>query len=354
MTTYSVLNTVAATAGDISFLARKLNVAITSSTGSGQFPTMDYLKITSFKVQAALLEKALTRRFSYTAADNTAYSFVIVQDDVNGVSRQYVAKVADSGVGATNTTIGDALALSLNGQGVNVTTTHSGADAFVDVVGDAGYPLFTGLAGTNTTVANFMPVGASVTIASNTTVTAANGGTVITTSAAHGLLVGHIVTATATTPGVAWVTGTYRIKTIPSATTFTMADLVTGNGIAGTATDTGTVVMVASLPYGIGADLAALALATNPVYDTLSAAVSGTLYRAYTFTYDYSVPGAGGVSSQQSGNTHVLYMKESLASALLIDTNSGAFDVALREHMNAFVLANTTADPQALGVANVR
>lgn len=353
MTTYSVLNTVAATAGDISFLARKLNVAITSSTGSGQFPTMNYLNITSFKVQAALLEKALTRRFSYTAADNTAYSFVIVQDDVNGVQRQYTAKVADSGVGATNATIGDALVLSLNGQGVNVTASHSGANAYVDVVGDAGYPLFTGLAGTNTTVADQMPVGASVTIASNTTVTAANGGTVITTSAAHGLLVGDIVTATAT-GGTAWVTGTYRIKTIPSTTSFTMADLVTGNGIAGTATDTGTVVAVASQAYGLGADLAALALADNPVYDTLSAAVSGTLYRAYIFTYDYSVPGAGGVASIQSGNTHILYVKESLASALLPDTNFTNFDIAMREHMNAFVLAATTADPQALGVANVR
>ena len=352
MTTYSVLNTVGATAGDLSFLAGSLNVAITSSTGSGTFPTMKYAKINSFSIKPALLEKALTVRVSYTAADNTEYSVVVRQTNSLGVMTQYLGKVNDSGVGATNTTIGDALAASLTGQG-NFTATHSGANAYIDIVGATGYPLFTASAGENTTVANQMPAGASVTIASNNTVTAANGGTVIVTSAAHGLLVGNIVTATAT-GGTAWVTGTYRVKTIPSATSFTMADLVTGNGIAGTATDTGTVVMVASDSYGLGATLAALATNGTGLYSALSAAVSGTLYRAYTFTYDFDVPGAGGDKSVRSGNTHILYVKESLASALLPDTNFTNFDIALREHMNAFVLAATTADPQAIAVANLR
>jgi hypothetical protein len=335
MQSNSVLNTVAATAGDISLLARKLNVAITSSTGAGTFPTMKYALIDSATVTTSRIETANNVKFSYTAADNTEYSFTVIQD-VNGTPVPFLARVEDSGTGATNTTIGDALVASLNGQGVNATAAHAGADAFVTVVGDAGFPLFTGLSGTNVTATSNLL--SAVTILSNTTATP----TVFTASAAHGLVVGNVITIT-TSDVTKFVAGTYRVRTVPLTTTFTLEQLTTRAPLAGTATATGTITLVAQQAQGQGADLAAAGV---------EGAIAGNQYSTYVFNYSFETPGSGGTSSTNSGNQHILYVAEGTASTSPT-TNFGNFDARMREIYNAFVASATTFDPQTGKVANV-
>ncbi len=333
MQSHSVLNTVAATAGDITLLARKLNVAITSSTGDGTFPTMKYDLIETFQALPSLVETANNVKFSYTAADNTAYSFTVIQN-IDGAPVSFTAKLNDSGTGATNASIGDALVAKFEGVNINVTCTHTGADAFVIVTGDAGYPLFTGLSGTNVTATSNLL--SAVTIASNTTADP----TVFTTSAPHGLVVGNVITIT-TSNAAKFVAGTYRVRTVPLTTTMTLESLTTGDELAGTSTATGTITLVAQEARGQGADLAAAGI---------DGAASGTQYTSYVFTYGWETPGSGNTQAKSAGNTHTLYVAEGTASTSPT-TDFGNFDTRMREVSNAFVAAGTTSDPQAIKVA---
>lgn len=334
MQTNSVLNTVAASAADISMLARKLNVAITSTTGAGTFPTMRYSLIESAQVLKSLIETANNYKFSYTAADNTDYSFTVIQT-VNGKPVQFTAELLNSGVGATATTIGNALVAKFNGAGMNVTCTHTGTNAYVTVVGNAGSPLFVGLSGTNVTAALNQ---AGVSIASCTAATP----TVCTTGSAHGLVVGNTITITSA-DDTKLASGTYRVRTIPSSTTFTMANPDTGVVITASATTTATVVIVAQAGRGQGADLAAAGV---------SGAASGTQYSSYIFTYGFDTPGAGNTLSRSAGSIHTLYVAEGTSSTSPT-TNFGNFDVRMREIYNDFVASATTADPQTAKLANV-
>src|SRR3990170_679054 len=129
MISNSVLNTVAATAGDISLANRHLNI----NTDYGDFPDMRYEKINNFTVTPSVIETVYNVKIGWTAADNTAYSFRITQD-VNGSPESRTFTLADSGTSATNTTIGTALAAQVNGGDLNITATWTPNDAFIVIV----------------------------------------------------------------------------------------------------------------------------------------------------------------------------------------------------------------------------
>ena len=337
MQSNSVLNTVAATAGDISLLARMLTVAIVASTGSGTFPPMKYDLIDMPRVLPSLVSTPNSVKMAYTAADNTAYSFTIIQN-IDGAPKAFTAKLLDSGTGATATSVGEALVAKFVGAGIDVTCTHSGADAFVIVDGIAANPLFTGLSGTN--VAATSNLLSAITILSNTTATP----TVFTSSAAHGLVVGNVITIT-TSNAAKFVAGTYRVRTLGGGggSEFTLEQLTTRAALAGTSSATGTITLVAQEARGQGADL---------VTAGVEGAVAGNLYTSYIFNYGFESNGSGNTKSTSAGNQHILYVVEGTASTAPT-TNYGNFDARMREIYNAFVASATTFDPQTGKAANV-
>lgn len=332
MTNTIVSNTIAATAGDISLIARMLNITVTGGTGT--FPTLSFPRIQSIKAQPSLIETAQDYRFSYTAADNTAYSLTVIQT-VNGQVYSFTAKYT-SGTGTTATIIGNALAAQFpaGANGLQVTATHSSTNAYIDIVGNAGYPLFTGLAGTNTTVAANMATGI---ISSNTTATP----TVFTASAAHNLVIGMTINI-ATADATKFVAGTYRVRTIPSATTFTLSDQITNLGLAGTSTTTGTWTVVAQVSSGIGTTLAA---------NGVTGATAGTSYSLYTFNYNFSVSEEAGNVETVGANAIFLYIAEQLTVALLPTTNFTNFDVYMRGTViDATVAGQAYSPPAAIAI----
>ncbi len=331
MQSNSVLNTIAATAGDITLLARLLSVAITSTTGAGQFPQMKYNLIETVQDLPSLIEVVNNVKFSYTAADNTEYSLTVEQN-IDGQLRTFTAKLSDSGTGATNASIGTALADKFTDNGFDVTATHTGADAFIIIVGIAGNPLFVGISGTNVTAA--VNLASVPTVASNTTADP----TVITTSAPHGLVVGNTITLTSGDEAKI-VSGTYRVRSIPLTTTMTLEQVDTRVTLGGTSTTTATYTIDAQESRGDGTTLASAGI---------EGATAGTLYNTYIFKFGTETPGSSNTVSKSGGNEHTLYVAEGAPSA-----NFTAFDDRMREHMNAFVAAGTTSDPEAIKVANI-
>lgn len=318
MKTVSLTNTIAASAGDISLTARKLNIVTTNGT----FPTLEYGKIKSFTLFPSLVETVSTWKFSYTApaADNTEYGCAIKQN-VNGRPVIFSAHLRDSGVGATNQSIADALVAQINGSGLNVTASWTSNNAFIDVVGKTGNPLFIGLSGKNVTAAKNMTA--------LTLVSTSDASPNVFTKASHGLSVGQTVDVTGVTTNLA-ANGTWRVRAIPTANTFHVED-ANGNVLntAGQgAGANGTVTLKDQQARGQGVDLATAGIA---------GATTGKSYTQYDFVYDFDAPGSAGGDSRTSGNTHDLYVDDTTTTA--VPTNFVNFTLDLKQKMSADVSA---------------
>lgn len=394
METTSFLNTIAATAGDISIVARNFNVAITSSTGTGQFPTLNYPNIISASVSPSITETLLVTRVGWTAASSTVFGFTINQM----VDGQPLSKPAfyTSDASGTDTEIGTALAAYFTNTALKVAVTYTPGDAYVTVTALTGYPTFqVALGATGTMTQSTSTTMAGVAIASCTSMatiascTAANP-TVITTSAAHGLSVGQQVVISATADGTKLSNGTYKVASVPLSTTLTLVSLDGSTPLGATATTTATLAsptfatVITSNAHGLvngnvititSADTTKLASGTfvvqylsantyslytlsgNPVpasatttatvVKVASAAVgSGTAlaaagvtgasagvgYAKFTFKYNTPIAGVPGSQSVNTNNTAVLYVKQwATTTTATYTTNYAAFAAKINQ-----------------------
>jgi len=168
MNTYSVLNTIAALAADITLVGRKLNVAITSVTGTPTFPTLDYINIVDEKTQAAVTEVLQTETITYVAANATKYRFSITQM-VDGVLQSAIITY-DSDASGTDAEIGQAIVDQVNAH-TELRVTASNPASPVLLTAQAGYPTFTVAGATNVTplvtLAGVAAQGQGTTLAAN-------------------------------------------------------------------------------------------------------------------------------------------------------------------------------------------
>jgi len=337
----AVLNTLVASGGDITLLARMLNVNVTPTNGSGTFPTMSYPQISGVSIQPSLVEAVNSMAFTFTAADNTTYSFTIIQD-INGTMTQVTIQLLNSGTGATNASISAALIAKFVGAGLNVTATAS--SNVVTVVGIAGYPLFTGLSGTNVVATSSMLHLTGVTDDYDGTPT-------LFTKTSHGLVVGNVIQFVSGTGDTALVAGTqYRVETIPSSSTFTLQSLVTGIQFVGATADlaAGVFNLVPEISKGQGATM----YAGNADYVAgILGAVAGNQYSAYTFTYGFKTPGSSNDVATSYNNQFTLYVNEGTASTSP-STNFGTFDLLMRNYLSGHNSGAVTAIPDAFAVAD--
>lgn len=309
MNTYSLINTVAASAGDISLTARHLNV----TTGYGSFPEMEYEKIKAFRVMPSLTEILSVYKFSYTANNNTEYSCTITQS-INGIPKSFTAHIRDSGAVASNQTIGQALVAQFNGSGLQVTASWTNPNAFIDVIAKTGYPLFVGSSGLN------------VTAAANQTaligVSTVGGTPDVFTKASHGLAVGDTIVVTAFTTDPT-ENGTWRVRAVPTINTFHVEN-ANGNvlNVAGHAADAG----------GVVTDKAQEARGQGASMTGISGATSGETYHQYQFVFDVDIPGTAGGDSKQSGNVHDLYVKDTTTTA--VPTNFVNFTAKMKGRLS--------------------
>lgn len=149
---------------------------------------------------------------------------------------------------------------------------------------------------------------ATIAVASNTT---ANP-TVITTGAAHGLVVNQTVTISGSSNTTNLPNGTYVVASVPLATTLT---LMTANGVplAGTATATATLTIVPQFPRGQGADLIA---------QGITDAVAGRTYSTVIFVPNQADPTSSQGSAIAATQQYTLYSYEG-------DADYAAFRTAL-------------------------
>lgn len=333
MNTYStsVLNTIAATGGDIALTAGVLTI-----TG---VPSMKYANITSIGRGFAmpLVEAATVKEVSYTAGNNTNYKFSIQQR----VGDNVISHTADytSDASGTDAEIAAALVLQIN-KWDDLKVTASGTVSPITLTADAGYPFFTVTNISNTTVTAAQPTKAphataATAIAGTTTVT-------VTTAAAHGLVTGNsvnisgVATMSLTYQGVASLSAVSNVRiTYASSTTFTL------DGVVGTGTNSGTIVItvVAQAARGVGVDLVAAGI---------SGASTANNYAQIAFTYDLNgvaVPAKTGLGD----NVHVMYVSANLAaSPYTATTNFSTFQAELEERLSAYVPSTTNADPEAV------
>jgi hypothetical protein len=304
--TYSFLGSTTTTAlqaagADVNVSAH--NLSITTC------PSMDYRKIVSSTgLQSFLLETAKSVTVTPVAANNSTYSlsitqFVAATNNYVTVTLNYTTLPA----GDTATIICNAFRAQLAAYGSQIQVTGSGTATLI-LIGNTGNPLFTvqliSLGGGLTQASNMLLI---PTIASNTTADP----TVITMSAPHGLFVGQVVTLVSADQ-TKLVDGTYRVASTPLVTTLTLSSVDGNTTLAGTATTTGTLTLVAQYAKGTFAALTALGIVGQ---------ASGRNYSTLGLTFERESSGST-VNIERDRNIHTLYLDSG-------DANLGAFATRL-------------------------
>lgn len=312
------------------FLLTAANLAINVSTGAGHLliisglPDINYLTAKSQGLIASKVETPQVWKALSAAATAKEYEFQITQfcrqtDSTRVWDVYYLSTSAD-----TDTTIGANIKAIIDNyvakSGLNVVTTFASGTLVstgLIIKGGAGDPFVTITNVTNMTVTNpQLLLSNSRTIAS---VTAANP-TVLTASGAHGLSVGQFVTITSA-DDTKLASGTYRVHTVPLATTFT---LDTGDGVttlAASATTTATFFPVAQASMGTFTDIGNIvgAATTNP-------ATAGHTYSTVVF---YQVSSGAAVNANPTKTEGKI-----LAWADEADANYATWAAALVAELN--------------------
>jgi hypothetical protein len=238
---YNVLNTITG-ASDIA-----LANSLVSITGA---PSINFKSVQGAEIIRSLVATAKIVTVTYTsAANNTELSFSITQNiDETPVSKNF-SYTTDSS--ATTTEAINAFTTIVNNSGMQVTAVATSATVMT-ITANAGYEIFN--AASTTGAANFTVADAMTTYAPNATAalavanviaphgtaaTAIAGTTTVTvtTLAAHGLQIGDTVRITGVATMV--VTGglgndLYRVATVPTTTTFTLANTTASGANSGT------------------------------------------------------------------------------------------------------------------------
>jgi hypothetical protein len=151
--TNALINTVAASAGDISYSNGNLTIAV----DNGTFPTMFVPNIKTFTKTTGVAETSQTSTVTFTAANSTLYELAISQEvgAPNGAPATFIASYTSDST-ATEQEIVDAFIDLINSQtgdtGIQVTATDGGAST-ITLTAQTGFPFFTASAITNMTVA---------------------------------------------------------------------------------------------------------------------------------------------------------------------------------------------------------
>lgn len=353
---YSVLNTVAASHADVTLAARKLNVAITSTTGTPAFPTnMDFRFINLFVPQPALVEAVQVSAVSFTAAANTVYEFVVTQNTPISTTATSVPPVLTtfntnspvsvlayykSDATGADADIQAGLAANINANSAALGVVATTSTGKVTLTGQTGTPLFSVTAIANCTVALAMKQLTGVTSDYDASPVS------LFTKSSHGLVTGNVIQVVSGTGDTAWVAGAQWKVIYASSSTFSLLSLTTGLAYAGATADlaSGVLNLLPQVAVGVGTVMAA---------NGIVGASSGYLYSVYTFRYGVLNPAQMSTFTVTSDNVHTLYVQEG-AAATTGDPSATFpdFDLALRQYMEGFIYGGTTANPQALGVAN--
>lgn len=183
--TNALINTVAASAGDIGFTNNILTIAV----DNGTFPSMFVPNIKNFTKTTGVAETLQTSTVTFTYAASTTYELVITQSvgAANGAPATFVASYTSPASGGTEQTVVDAFIALINSQTgageIHVTATDGGAST-ITLTAQAGYTLFRATAVQNMTVAagvtGVIPHGIGATLAAEG-VSGAAAGTTYTT-----------------------------------------------------------------------------------------------------------------------------------------------------------------------------
>lgn len=362
----SILNTVAASAADISTSGGYLTV---NESGSPITPSLRYNYISKGMSKSIRPSKANVRtakKVSFTAANDTDYKFVVTQT-VGGVLTTKQARYTSDASG-TNGEIGQGLADSFNnavestfGQKVHATAYYTASNAYLHVISDASYGPINVTAIENVTVSTDQ----AATQAAGTTMAASIGSnlyfpnaissvtgttTVTVASTAHGLSSGAWVAVSNLTAGTLTSNllntdlpaNTFRITRV-DADSFTLDDC-TGASLNAT---TVTVTYIDQLSRGMLSDVQSdvAGLPSGSVTGTASAAS----YASIDINYSIDIPATqNGLVSSLSGNTLTLYVSEA-------DSDYKAFLIGLGNVFNGAIVnsgtASTTANAELIATA---
>jgi hypothetical protein len=151
--TNALINTVAASAADITYSNGNLTIAV----DNGTFPTMFVPNIKTFTKVTGVAETSQTSTVTFAAANSTLYELAISQEvgAPNGAPATFIASYTSDST-ATEQEIVDAFIDLINSQtgdtGIQVTATDGGAST-ITLTAQTGFPFFTATAITNMTVA---------------------------------------------------------------------------------------------------------------------------------------------------------------------------------------------------------
>lgn len=321
-----VTNTILAAGADISILARALT--ITGAPAPIGYPAI----INAAGPKMSLVSAPNVLKLTYSAVNSTTYSFTIQQNTFsqdNLIKTWTISFTSDTSATLAETQAAIIAAVNTSA-GIQIVASASGNDVLLTA--NAGYELFSATNITNITVASNMAL--TPTIASNTTAAS----TVFTTTAPHGLVVGNVITIT-TSDVTKFVAGTYRVMTVPLATTFTLASVDGQTALAGTATATGTMTLVPEYAFGtattINADIA-LGVTNVPAAPT-----AGHTYTKLSLFYNIANNVMTGDAQRE--NQLDWYYDEGAA-------NYSGLVTRINEVLHAWVASATTADPEFVGL----
>lgn len=328
MNSETTLNTIAASAGDITLQGGLLNVL-------GWTEKVKYLNITSSMINGGikgfLFETLKVVSLAYTAAANTTYKFSVTQT-INGESFTRVIPYISDSTGA-DATIASNIVSAFNKLGFQITASGSATPlTFTAITGNATFSLVN--------VQNTTPT-VTATVASQTSTSIAAGSTVdlpyIVTKAAHGLTNGMTIVMTgALGTGLANVNGIWRITYISSST----FSLDGSRGTGSITNATGDFYTIAQDKFGYGADL---------ITAGVTGASSLTLYSLLNVVYGNDVTNLATAARVQNGNSQKLWVSAAtVAAPNTPTTNFTAFVVRLLEIANAHEAGGVVADAEVV------
>ncbi len=328
MNSETTLNTIAASAGDISLQGSFLNV-------TGWTEKVKYLTISSSMVNGGikgfLFETLKVVSLAYTAAANTTYKFSVTQT-LNGESFNRVITYVSDSTGA-DATIASAIVTAFNKLGFGITASGSATPlTFTAITGTATFTLVN--------IQNTTPT-VTATVASQTATSIAAGATVdlpyIVTKAAHGLTNGMTIVMTgALGTGLANVNGTWRVTYISSST----FSLDGSRGTGSITNATGDFVTIAQDKFGYGAQLVTAGVAN---------ASALTLYSLLNVEYGNAVTDMATIGRTQVGNSQKLWVSAAtVAAPNTPTTNFTAFVQRMLEIANAHEASGVVADAEVV------
>lgn len=324
-----VLEAIAASHADLTVEGGIVHVANVAATGN-EWIDMEYPKIHRNPKPAilrSLAERVQRQTFTFVAANDTKYSFVITQYQPDGTVFVQPITVQSDVTGATAATIAtqiNAKIASYAGAGLHVTS--SGASTVITVVADTGYPVFYMTNAVNGTIAQAAAM--TITFSGSTDATPT-----VVTSVAHGLVTGDQVIPTGGDPGspIAAVDGELVRITRIDANSFSVDGTVA----------TGT-------PDATGGTMAINPQASRGQYTDLVAAgiVGGSSSGTYASIYfEFGLPDTMQFEMERNRvYAQRLWMNE---------TDAQFADLATywNEVLNGFNAGATTADPDMFAVA---